>query len=170
MWRQGRRQGRKTRRVAYFSAAERRKDEGSISRSKKRQRAEQWGKTGIRCRGLVSRYRARQVEVDDAKKNNCWQINRQGGAGQVPNRRCSCRLETLLTGTRTCLFDLNRSELITGSLNYARGFVGKTVLLAPFIKIHNSAQWGLKVGHSRSAELITSPTRSCSHFSYGQVS
>jgi hypothetical protein len=94
MWRQG----RKTRRVAYFSAAERRKDEDSISRSKKRQKAEQWGKTGIRRRRLASRYRARQVEVDDAKKNNCWQINRQGGAGQLPNRLCSCQLDALLTG------------------------------------------------------------------------
>jgi hypothetical protein len=70
--------------VAYFSAAERRKDEDSISRSKKRQKAEQWGKTGIRRRGLASRYRARQVEVDDAKKNNCWQINRQASASSPP--------------------------------------------------------------------------------------
>jgi hypothetical protein len=153
MWRQGRRQGRKTRRVAYFSAAERRKDEDSISRSKKRQKAEQWGKTGIRRRGLASRYQARQVEVDDAKKNNCWQINRQGGAGQLPNRLCSCQLDAFLAGTRTCSFDLNRSELNTGSLNYTRGFVGKTVLLAPFFsKIHDLAQWDLRVGNSRSAE------------------
>jgi hypothetical protein len=134
MWRQGRRQGRKTRRVAYFSAAERRKDEDSISRSKKRQKAEQWGKTGIRRRRLASRYRARQVEVDDAKKNNCWQINQQGGAGQLPNRLCSCQLDAFLAGTRTCSFDLNRSGLNTGSLNYTRGFVGKKVLLAPFFQ------------------------------------
>jgi hypothetical protein len=134
MWRQGRRQGRKARRVAYFSAAERRKDEDSISRSKKRQDAEQWGKTGIRRRGLASRYQARQVEVN-AKKNSCWQNNRQGGAGQLPNRLCPCHLDTLLTGTRTCSFDPNRSELVTGSQNYAREFVGKTVLLAPFFNV-----------------------------------
>jgi hypothetical protein len=71
-----------------------------------------------------ARYRARQGEVDDAKKNNCWQINRQGGAGQLPNRLYPCHLDALLTGTRTCSFGLNHSELNTGSLNYARGFVG----------------------------------------------
>jgi hypothetical protein len=158
MWRQGRRQGRKTRRVAYFSAAERRKDEDSISRSKKRQKAEQWGKTGIRRRGLASRYRARQVEVDDAKKNNCWQINQQGGAGQLPNRLCSCQLDAFLAGTRTCSFELySRIRWKEGPL---RPFFSR------YTTWHNGV-WGWAT--AKAQKLITSQTISCSHFSCGQV-